>query len=455
MRDLIVLGIVFGAVPFALARPYIGLCVWSWLGYMNPHRMTWGIAYNFPVVQVVALATLVGMVFTRARRMPPLTPALIVWMMFIIWMCVTTPFALNPEGAVPHFERTIKIQLMVFVTLCLITDREKLNALVWVIVGSIGFFGVKGGLFTVLTGGSYRVWGPPDSFIEGNNEIALALVVVIPLMRYLQLQLQKRWHRLAMGACMGLSGLAVLGSYSRGAFLAAGAMVAFLWWKGRHKLALLLPLVVGSLLALTFMPDAWRDRMFTIEHYDQDASALGRINAWHAAVNLVNDRPLIGGGFDTFTKEMFAKYAPVPTDVHDAHSIYFEVLGEQGYPGIILYLLLGWLVLRAAKRAVRVGRATPGAEWAGDLASMLQVSIIGFAVGGSFLGLAYFDLPYQLMALVLVLDRLTAEAARNPQPVATTAAPTPGIVQPAPAPAPAASKLSNLTAAFRQRSARR
>ena len=409
---------------------------------MNPHRMAWGIAYNFPVVQVAALATLIGMLFSKGRKLPPVTPAVVIWALFVLWMCFTTIFALNPTDAIPAWSRMIKIQAMVLVTLILLTDRTRIDGLVWVIVVSLGFFGVKGGLFTVLTGGSYRVWGPPDSFIEGNNEIALALVVVIPLMRYLQLQLKKRWQRLAMFGCMGLSGLAVLGSYSRGAFLAAGAMLTFMWWKGRHKLALLVPLIAASLIALTFMPEAWRDRMFTIEHYDKDASALGRINAWNFAVNLAKDRPLTGGGFDTFTKELFAKYAPVPTDVHDAHSIYFEIIGEQGFPGIVLYLLMGYLMFRSARRAARTARATPGMEWAADLSSMLYVSLLGFAVGGSFLGLAYFDLPYQLMAIIVVMDRLTAEAAKNPQALIVGAADVTGQ--------PALPRLASTLSIFRR-----
>jgi len=72
------------------------------------------------------------------------------------------------------------------------------------------------------------------------------------------------------------------------------------------------------------MPDAWMQRMGTIKTYEQDGSAMGRINAWHFAFNLALDRPIVGGGFETFQPDLFLKYAPEPENYHDSHSIYFE-----------------------------------------------------------------------------------------------------------------------------------
>jgi probable O-glycosylation ligase (exosortase A-associated) len=422
MRDVLLLVVVLGLLPFCAARPYIGLLVWSWLGYMNPHKLTWGFAFNFPFVQLVAVATLLGLVLSREPKRMPLNALTITWLMFVAWMGLTTIFALNQEDAGDYWMRVIKIQVMVLITLMVVNDRQRIEWLVWVIAGSIGFYGLKGGVFTILTGGENRVWGPEGTFIGGNNEVAFALVVIFPLIYYLFTVTTHVWLRRILIAAMVLCGLAILGSYSRGALLAIVAMLAVLWLKAGARLWVLPVIVVAGALAFTFMPEQWLERMGTISSYQRDGSALGRINAWWFAFDLANDRPLLGGGFKTFTPELFKLYAPNPTDVHDAHSIFFQVLGEQGYVGFALFLTMGILIALTASSIIRACRGVEELAWAARLAAMLQVSFVGYAVGGSFLGLAYFDLPYQLMALLVVLNVVVRQKLR-----AMSAAPAPGV----------------------------
>jgi len=135
---------------------------------------------------------------------------------------------------------------------------------------------------------------------------------------------------------------------------------------------------------------------------------MGRINAWTMAFNLANDRPLVGGGFDAFTESAFGKYAPDPSDVHAAHSIYFQVLGDHGYAGFALFLLLWILVWRDASWIIKYSRSRGELKWALDLARMTQVSLVGYFVGGAFLSLAYYDVPYNLV-VALVLTRVLVE----------------------------------------------
>jgi probable O-glycosylation ligase (exosortase A-associated) len=425
MRDAVLLALVFGSLPFALARPQFGLLLWAAIGYVNPHRFTYGIAYDFPIVQVVAVATLIGLVFTSRRTPFPTSAITTWWTLFVLWFCLTTLFALVPDAATDYWQRAIKIQIMILATLWLMGTRERIEATVWVIALSIGVFGVKGGLFALVTGGEYRVWGPPDSFIEGNNEIALALIIVLPLMRYLQVQVNERWRtdarlrRLArpvswsLTIAMVLSGFAILSSYSRGAFIGGAAMLVMLFARSRGRWYLGPVLALAVISAVAFMPDKWTQRMTTISSYQKDASAQGRINAWWFAYNLAKDRPVLGGGFEAFDRTLFPKYAPNPDDLHDAHSIYFQVMAEQGFVGFILFLGLGAATLIAAGRAARKARSQPDLKWAADLCAMLQVALVGYASGGAFLGLAYFDLPYHLVALVALTQAVVRRELRE------------------------------------------
>jgi probable O-glycosylation ligase (exosortase A-associated) len=199
---------------------------------------------------------------------------------------------------------------------------------------------------------------------------------------------------------MLLSAIAALGTQSRGAFLAIAAMALVLWTRSQRKLVSGILLAVMAVVFVAFMPASWEARMRTIDSYQQDASAMGRINAWVMSYNLANDR-LTGGGFSIYDPKTFARYAPDPADVHAAHSIYFQTLGQHGYPGMILFCLMGAMGFWTARQVRREARARADTLWAFHLAGMIQVSMVGFAVGGAFLSLAYFDLPYNVLVMLI------------------------------------------------------
>ena len=391
----------------AVVHPWIGILGWTLISIMNPHRYAWS-ASTLPIAAIVAVATLIGLVVTRDRIRMVVSPVTLALLVFMIWMCVTLPFSFSVEPSAEMWKRVMKIDFMILVGIAALHSRKHVMALAWVLVVSVGIYGLKAGLFTIATGGANRVWGPPDSFIEGNNEIGLALIMTIPLMRFLQLQQSSRWTRYSLTLLMILSALSALSTQSRGALLAIVAMAAMMWWRGSGKVALgaLLALAAAGLVA--FMPEQWDTRMSSIVNYEQDSSALGRINAWTMAWNLAKDR-FFGGGFDIYNPVIFSAYAPVPTDVHAAHSIYFQVLGEHGFIGLALFLLLWALVWWTAGWLRREGRRETESTWAADLGAMCQASLAAYFVGGAFLSLAYFDLPYDLLLLVVVARRWVEE----------------------------------------------
>jgi probable O-glycosylation ligase (exosortase A-associated) len=317
-------------------------------------------------------------------------------------MCITTLFALEPEDANRMLERVLKIQLFTFVSLLVLYKREHVIWLVVTIAISIGYYGVKGGLFTILHGGNYLVWGPADSFIFDNNSLALAVVMSIPLWAYLYIITKHRWARIALAGAIALSAASAVGSFSRGALLAISAMLGFLWLRGKNKLLLGTALAVLVSAMVTFMPSKWEDRMATIQTYEEDASAQGRINTWIMLFNLASDRPLVGGGFEPYSDRVFKRYRPEYFRTHTAHSIYFQVLGEHGFVGLALFLTLWVLTWRIGSQIRQMTRNRPEEDWAFWLASMVQTSLMAYFVGGAFLNLAYWDMPYYLMVALVV-----------------------------------------------------
>lgn len=414
MRDIALALIIFGTIPLILARPYIGLLVWSWLGYMNPHRLCYGFAYSFPWVQLIAIVTLLSLAISNERKKIPLTAVGVLLLLFLAWTGVTTIYAVAPDAAAEKFQEFLKVLVMVLVTFMLVNNRERMHWLVWMIVASLGFYGVKGGLFTFMKGGVYHVVGPPGSFIGDNNALALALCMILPLMRYLQLHSTSKFVRLGLGAGMVLTGIAVLGTYSRGGLIGLFIVSAALFLKSRRRIALVLVIAVVGLTAYHFMPPQWTARMGTLHQARDTGSAETRIQSWTFAANVAVHHPMVGGGFNDYENLSFWNaYAPEGATQRAIHSIYFRVLSEQGFPGLTLFLALLFVSWRSCSRVRKETKASPERKWAYDLASMLQVTLIAFMAAGAFLPMTYFDLTYQLMALCALLQLHVRQSANQ------------------------------------------
>lgn len=435
MRDILMLCLFAAAAVATLRRPYWGALLWVWIGLMNPHRLAYGFAYSLPFAAAsVALVALSMLMHPKEVRRPAGT-VVGVLLIFIGWMAVSSGLAISPGHAWSKLFDVLKVLGMTLVVMSLVHTREQIIGLVWLVAGSIAFYGTKGGVFTIAAGGAHRVWGPPGSAVFGNNELALALIITIPLLYalarhvgvardFLLVRFIKPWL-LKWGlyiSCV-LCAASALGSHSRGAFVAILAMSVMLWWRSRSKLMLGLVLLALVPVGLSMLPAHWFERMETIQTYEQDLSALQRINAWETAINIANDR-VTGAGFGTASIRVFNIYSPRkgPEWVYVAHSIYFQVLGDHGYVGLGLYLLFWVMTYRMAGRIVRLTRPHAQYAWAAELANMAKVSIVGFAVGGAFLSLAYWDMPYYIPVILLAVERLVRQELKSAASAAIEAA---------------------------------
>jgi len=427
-RDIVVTLIVIGSLPFCLARPWIGILMWSWIGYMNPHRLTWSWAYTMPFAMMVALATLIGLLFTRERK--PLPRTIETYLLIALWalFSISTFFAFNPTDAFDQYDKVSKILLVTFVTMLLFQEIEKLKMLLYVIALSIGFFGLKGGIWAIGTGGGNQVLGPPDSFIAGNTEIGLAINMVLPLVLLLSRFETRRWVKLGLRATFFFGIFGSLFTYSRGALLGLGLVLTLIFVRSRAKFFLIPLAIVVVLFGKSMVPEQWLNRMGTIQTYEQDRSANMRLNAWWVSYQVALDNPLIGAGFRPFTPAVYLRYSPDEkwNDWQDAHSIYFQVLAEHGFTGLFLYLALIGSTLISLRRIRRRARANPALEFHFATAQMLEVSLVGFLVSGAFLSMSYFDLFFHMVAITVMLKVMVLQEA--PAPVVARPVPTPAVV---------------------------
>src|SRR5262249_50532596 len=160
-----------------------------------------------------------------------------------------------------------------------------------------------------------------------------------------------------------------------------------------------------AFLVFTFSPGAWMNRMSNFFHGNLDESAELRLNAWQFALTLATEYPFTRGGFNTFTPWPYDRINP-GLRFAGRHSIYFQLIGEQGYVGLGVFLLLVLSMWCGAGQLGRLARKQPNLAWMDDYASIIQAGIVAYLVGGTFLARAYFDLFYLFVASIVILKIL-------------------------------------------------
>jgi len=417
MRDLLVLVIIFAAAPFCLINPSFGMLMWFWVTYFNPHRFTWSYAHNFPVAMVIAIPTLAGALIGKKSLRALLTTESVLLLALWVWFYLTyfhaqgVPlFSANMADARYEIDHISKILLMTFVMLVVINSREKLRNVLLVTALSLGMLGLKSTLFGIATGGNSRVLGPPDSFLWENNAYGLALNMCLPLLFFLGSDETRGWlkmtYRVLFVACI----ISILLTYSRGGLVGLAVVITVLTLRSRHKVVGGLLLATTVFLVISFAPPAWMARMGNFVSGQLDSSANMRFTSWTVAWRVAQDYPM-GGSFDTVPNvDVYRRYQPNPLPENAAssgpHSIYFQLLADQGYVGLTLFLLLIgsclWTLYSARRGAARLGSA----PWLVPYSRMVETAIVAFMVSGAFLGVVYLDVIYQMIGLTIILKML-------------------------------------------------
>jgi probable O-glycosylation ligase (exosortase A-associated) len=402
VRDLVLFAGLLVLLPLLLRNAFIGVLAWIWISLMNPQREVYGLLGNFELNLCVAILTIVVWMLSRERKALPVDGFVVFLVLFALWSCVCTYAALDRSFSLPLWNRTMKTMALVFAVAALARSPARIQAVLWILVASVGFYAIKGAGFVVFTAGQQKVFGPADTMIADNNALGLAFVVLLPLIGYLRAVSRRAPTRMLALAATVLVIVATLGTYSRGALVALIAMAGFHALRSRTGMVLL---VVGAVLAAglpALAPASWLERMSTIGRYNEDASFEGRVAAWRTSVNIAVARPLVGGGFASIERDNVVKLFKSPGSLDlgkAAHSIYFEVLGDTGFVGLGLYLAaLGSAALNTVL-VLWLARSRPELDWARKLARALQTALVAILVGGSALSMAYYDGFLVILAL--------------------------------------------------------
>ncbi|HEY1615638.1 MAG TPA: putative O-glycosylation ligase, exosortase A system-associated [Rhizomicrobium sp.] len=408
---------ILAALCITLPFPFAGVLVWTWFSLQNPHQEAYGFVQSLPINFGIALVTVSALLLSQERKRPRNDIIFLIIAAFLAWVTFNGFFAFDRTWSWPYWDITWKSFVLGLIISITANSRVRIHALLWVIVASLFYFGIKGGLFTLATAGRFHVQGPADTIIADNNQLAVALLMSLPLAYFLRAQSLNKWISRGLLAGMVLTIIAILGSYSRGAFIGLAALGIFALLRTRRRLLYLGFATTLVIFGFAFMPEMYDLRIQTIGSASQDASFQGRLVAWKVAWDYAVDHFPFGAGFyGPQLPTLFHAYFPDET-AHAAHSIYFQVLGEQGFIGLALYLiLLALAFLRCSSLASRA-RAIPDQLWIADLAVAIQASLLVFCVAAAALSMAYYDLFVICVALLLPLTEMVGRpAAIEPRP---------------------------------------
>ena len=431
MRDILFVSIGLGLVPVCLRSPWLGILAWYWTAYFVPQGISWGFARSFPFAMVVGSATLLGFIFTKDRKPLPRDAVTFFMLALTVQITLTTIVAYNQDAAWVIWNKIMKGLLMTFVTMFLFQDRARLRWLYMVPALSLGFYGVKGVLWILRTGGGGgdidaagaaseggRVFGPDMASMSDANGIGPALCMILPLLLYLAREEERWWLRYIFKIAFGASIVSAIFTFSRGAFLGLAIVCLVLIWRSPWRLRFATAVLVVGIIAAPLAPQRLWVRLESLIQQQsaetRDGSSVSRLESFQAAWNIAIQNPFTGAGFRALSTEaVWATYfGPSFRGTFDAHSIYFEMLGEHGLLGFGLYMGILVSTMLTLRRLRKRWRNHPEHGYLSRYAEMTQLSLYPFLVCFAFIPGAFFDLYFMLVAATSMLFVLSQEAER-------------------------------------------
>jgi putative inorganic carbon (hco3(-)) transporter len=415
LRSIFVLVLVVIGAYYALQAPFYALLFYIGNAYFRPEDWVWSNLVSSLKLSLISGAYVVLATVFFGRRFVWNGRIALLWL-FLFQTFLSTLGAENFFHSWSYWVDFFKTVVITYIIVVLVDDFSKFRLLLLVMVLALGLEQAKQGwVYLVTSPGWYN--DNPVPFLGDNNGVAVGMLMLVPIVGLLGQTTNKKWAKsfywfLLIG-CL----YRALSTYSRGGFIAAIAMGTAWCLRSRHKMRALLGALVVITAVFTALPDAFWNRMNTIETYEeqQDASALGRLHFWEVAVQMANANPFCGVGYNGYNLS-YNKYdfsgGAYGVD-KSVHSSFFGVLAETGYLGAILFVVIIFSALRSCSRVRKLVLKEAALSDLGKSAVALQASLVAFLVGGSFVIFQYNEMLWHMIGLTIVLERLAKQRQAN------------------------------------------
>lgn len=412
MLDLALFLTVIGMFVLGLRRPFVWVLAYLYIDILAPQKMGWALTQLMPISLIAFILAFAGWTIFDSKQGLRFTLRQALLALLLVWCLITLQWAAFPISADEKWAWVWKALVFAIFLPFTLTTRLRIESAMLVMVLTAGAIIISAGMKTVLGGGGY---GSLPLFVDGNSNLyesstlATASVAIIPLILWFTRHgtiFPPDWRVKLFSALLIFSCLLIpVGTEARTGLICVAVLGILMLRDVKRRLAYLAGIGALALVSLPFLPASFSERMGTLGAVESDQSASTRVQVWEWTLDYAKEHPF-GGGFDAYRANSFTYRMPVRTVEGNSvtveyrevterarayHSAIFEMLGEQGWPGLFLWLGLHGLGLYQMERIRRRYRGCTGADeqWQAPLATALQFANIIYLVGATFQGIAY------------------------------------------------------------------
>ena len=371
------------------------------------------------IPKMLALASLLAIawhLFISKSLKPHWSSTHLVFVIWFVWLTVCVFSASNKGMAIEYWTGVlVKVFIMVFAISWWLTrfshfSLVRMGIMISGISVALVALSNKMNGIGLVEGTRVTISREYRSQLGDPNDLSLVLMFPVS---FLAAELfdkgANKYRRLfaAVGLLLAISG--VIATQSRGGLLGIAAILSFfLYQKVKNPIVVGMCAAVAMLAMMVFAGIGDRQSGGAAED-GVDASAMGRIYAWQAAINMALSNPLTGVGVDNFYVNYYFYSPHWDGKNHAVHSTWFQVLGETGFVGIGIFVLLIASIYRSLSRVYCINALNPNDQVAVN-ANALKAGLIGFMVAGTFLTQAFTWPLYIILALTIALEKITVES---------------------------------------------
>jgi putative inorganic carbon (hco3(-)) transporter len=424
LRSLWLLFVYVSFLGLTFNAPFVATLGYVWVDTFQPQAVAFIVLNDLPVAMIMGLAALAAYFLMDRRHPPPLTMQTVLQVCMAIWISLTMIWAQVPDLAWIKWDWAFKTIAFATFVPYVIRSRVQIEAFAQTSVFSLAANFVPYGLKVLISGGGYGVnlgLQAGNSGLAEGGLLSTSCLMAVPLAIFLasHSQLIPKLKILPL-AYWGIAALAIvtaIGTYERSALVGLVVLGGYMWIRTTHKIGFGIVLALAACAVIYSASGAWDSRVSTIGAYQTDSSAMVRILVWKWTLGFVASHPL-GGGFVTYV----INHVEVPGVGSEAghtefgrafHSIYFEVLGEHGYPGIVIFLLLAGSSFVMLRRVAREARPYPELQWVVGLSNALQSGLAVFLACGAFVGIAFQPMFWYFVSMGICLNAYMWRVARQ------------------------------------------
>jgi probable O-glycosylation ligase (exosortase A-associated) len=409
IRSLFLVVLYVGFLVLGTAAPFVLTLGYAWVDTFRPQAVAMIILNQMPDALIMGIAAIVGYVVVDRRSPPRITLATALTVLMALWVTVTLIWAVAPDAAWSKWNWAFKTVIFAAFIPFTIRSRVQIEAFAQIYVFSLAANFIPFGIKTMISGGGYGhnlgLQGGNSNLSEGGLLSTICLMSIplaLHLARHTQLLPRSRLVTLGYTGLAGLALVTALGTFERSALIGLLVMGAYMFTRSRHKLLFGLCLAAIAVVLAYTMSAGYESRIATIADPTQESSALTRLLVWKWTFDYALTHPF-GGGFMAYLIDRIDYPGGQVVFGRAFHSSYFEVLGEQGWVGLALFLGAALTSFFGLRRLARRTRDIPGLAWCADMSEALQCGLAVFMTSGAFVGIAFQPTFWYFIAMSVSL----------------------------------------------------